>query len=84
MEIGESSAAGAARETQEEANAAVHILGPYAHWDIPVIGQVGSCRPVGWMCVVKMLSGADRVCIRALVCVYGYGSPNVVQSTMRC
>jgi hypothetical protein len=41
MEIGESSAAGAARETQEEANAAVHILGPYAHWDIPVIGQVG-------------------------------------------
>jgi ADP-ribose pyrophosphatase YjhB (NUDIX family) len=41
MEIGESSAAGAARETQEEANAAVHILCPYAHWDIPVIGQVG-------------------------------------------
>jgi ADP-ribose/FAD diphosphatase len=40
MEIGESSAAGAARETLEEANAAVHILGPYAHWDIPVIGQV--------------------------------------------
>lgn len=39
MEIGESSAAGAARETLEEANAAVHILGPYAHWDIPVIGQ---------------------------------------------
>lgn len=41
MEIGESSAAGAARETLEEANAAVNILGPYAHWDIPVIGQVG-------------------------------------------
>jgi ADP-ribose pyrophosphatase YjhB (NUDIX family) len=40
MEIGESSAAGAARETLEEANAAVKILGPYAHWDIPVIGQV--------------------------------------------
>jgi ADP-ribose pyrophosphatase YjhB (NUDIX family) len=40
MEIGESSAAGAARETLEEANAPVHILGPYAHWDIPVIGQV--------------------------------------------
>lgn len=40
MEIGESSAAGAARETLEEANAAVQILGPYAHWDIPVIGQV--------------------------------------------
>lgn len=42
MEIGESSAAGAARETLEEANAAVHILGPYAHLDIPVIGQVRS------------------------------------------
>jgi len=40
MEIGESSAAGAARETLEEANAAVQIIGPYAHWDIPVIGQV--------------------------------------------
>lgn len=40
MEIGESSAAGAVRETLEEANAAVQILGPYAHLDIPVIGQV--------------------------------------------
>eukprot|EP00775_Hariotina_reticulata_P005531 gene5531-5767_t len=39
MEIGESSAAGAARETMEEANAHVQILGPYAHLDIPVIGQ---------------------------------------------
>lgn len=39
MEIGESSAAGAVRETLEEANAAVQILGPYAHLDIPVIGQ---------------------------------------------
>jgi ADP-ribose pyrophosphatase YjhB (NUDIX family) len=46
MEIGESSAAGAARETLEEANAKVQILGPYAHLDIPVIGQVS-----GWTAV---------------------------------
>ncbi|EIE26161.1 hypothetical protein COCSUDRAFT_10765, partial [Coccomyxa subellipsoidea C-169] len=39
LEMGESSAAGAARETWEEASARVEIVAPYAHWDIPVIGQ---------------------------------------------
>ncbi|CAL5223162.1 g5633 [Coccomyxa viridis] len=39
LEMGESTAAGAARETWEEANARVEIMAPYAHWDIPVIGQ---------------------------------------------
>ncbi|MEW5297328.1 MAG: hypothetical protein WDW36_000544 [Sanguina aurantia] len=39
MEIGESSAEGAMRETFEEANASVRIEAPYAHWDIPAIGQ---------------------------------------------
>lgn len=39
LEVGESSAAGAARETLEEANAVVHVLAPFAHWDIPAIGQ---------------------------------------------
>ncbi|WIA09455.1 hypothetical protein OEZ86_012036 [Tetradesmus obliquus] len=39
MEIGESSAAGAERETYEEAHARVQVLSQYAHWDIPVIGQ---------------------------------------------
>ncbi|KAF8073126.1 NUDT23 [Scenedesmus sp. PABB004] len=39
LEIGESSAAGAARETLEEANAAVEVLRPYSHLDIPAIGQ---------------------------------------------
>lgn len=39
LEVGESSAEGAVRETLEEANAKVTILGPYAHLDIPVIGQ---------------------------------------------
>lgn len=32
-------AEGAARETFEEANASVDIVAPYAHLDIPVIGQ---------------------------------------------
>lgn len=32
-------AEGAARETLEEANASVDIVAPYAHLDIPVIGQ---------------------------------------------
>ncbi|EIE26158.1 hypothetical protein COCSUDRAFT_40300 [Coccomyxa subellipsoidea C-169] len=39
LEMGESTAAGAARETWEEASARVEIVAPYAHWDIPVIGQ---------------------------------------------
>lgn len=39
LEVGESTAAGAARETMEEAAAAVDILGPYVHYDIVGIGQ---------------------------------------------
>jgi len=39
MELNESSAQGAARETMEEAGANVEIIAPYCHWDIPVIGQ---------------------------------------------
>ncbi|GAQ86829.1 NUDIX hydrolase domain containing protein [Klebsormidium nitens] len=39
MELGESAAEGAARETQEEALTIVHIVAPYAHLDIPLIGQ---------------------------------------------
>ncbi|KAL3695412.1 hypothetical protein R1sor_009488 [Riccia sorocarpa] len=40
MEIGESAAEGAARETWEEACAEVEVLGLFAHLDIPFIGQV--------------------------------------------
>lgn len=39
MELNESSEEGAVRETREEANAHVQVTAPYAHWDIPVIGQ---------------------------------------------
>ncbi|KAL2483148.1 Nudix hydrolase 23 [Forsythia ovata] len=39
MEIGESAAEGAIRETWEEANAEVEVLSPFAHLDIPLIGQ---------------------------------------------
>lgn len=34
MELNESSAEGAARETQEEAGCQVQIIAPYAHWDV--------------------------------------------------
>lgn len=40
MELHESSAEGACRETWEEACAKVSVIGPYAHLDIPIIGQV--------------------------------------------
>jgi len=40
MENGETTTAGAARETLEEANARVEILGLYALFDIPHISQV--------------------------------------------
>lgn len=39
MEMNESSAAGAVRETREEALATVEVTAPYAHLDIPIIGQ---------------------------------------------
>lgn len=39
MEIGESAAEGAIRETWEEANAEVEELSPFAQLDIPLIGQ---------------------------------------------
>ncbi|KAL9267588.1 Nudix hydrolase 23, chloroplastic-like protein [Drosera capensis] len=39
LEIGESAVQGAMRETQEEAGAEVDVLSPFAHLDIPLIGQ---------------------------------------------
>ncbi|XP_028948807.1 nudix hydrolase 23, chloroplastic-like isoform X2 [Malus domestica] len=39
MEIGESAAEGAIRETREEACADVEVLSPFAQLDIPLIGQ---------------------------------------------
>lgn len=39
LELGESAMAGAARESFEEANARVRIIAPYAHFDVPHIGQ---------------------------------------------
>jgi ADP-ribose/FAD diphosphatase len=39
MELGESAAQGAVRETFEEADARVEVIAPYAHFDIPYIGQ---------------------------------------------
>jgi ADP-ribose/FAD diphosphatase len=39
MELGESAMAGAARESYEEARARVRIVAPYAHFDVPHIGQ---------------------------------------------
>lgn len=40
LEIGESAAEGAIRETWEEACAEVEIVSPFAQLDIPLIGQV--------------------------------------------
>ncbi|GAB2266902.1 Nudix hydrolase 23, chloroplastic [Dionaea muscipula] len=39
LEIGESAMQGAMRETHEEAGAEVDVLSPFAHLDIPLIGQ---------------------------------------------
>jgi len=40
LELGESMAEGATRETHEEAGASVEIIAPYTHLDIPSIGQI--------------------------------------------
>lgn len=46
MEMGESAAEGAIRETQEEAGAEVEVLSPFTQLDIPLIGQVRkNCLP---------------------------------------
>ena len=48
-----SAAEGAARETWEEARARVSILAPYAHYDIPRIGQVCQHLPGSlWRCML--------------------------------
>ncbi|PKA60646.1 Nudix hydrolase 23, chloroplastic [Apostasia shenzhenica] len=39
LELGESASEGACRETLEEASAEVEIMSPFAHLDIPLIGQ---------------------------------------------
>jgi len=39
LELGESTVQGAVRETLEEAGARVQVTAPYAHFDIPHIGQ---------------------------------------------
>jgi len=39
LELGESAAQGAVRETHEEAGADVRIVAPFAHFDVPHIGQ---------------------------------------------
>ncbi|KAL0338019.1 UNVERIFIED_CONTAM: Nudix hydrolase 23, chloroplastic [Sesamum calycinum] len=46
MEIGESAAEGAIRETWEEANAEVEVQSPFAQLDIPLIGQAWY-EPIG-------------------------------------
>ena len=53
MEIGESAAEGAIRETWEEAGAKVEMLSPFAQLDIPLIGQVWkqSLHYPRWSCV---------------------------------
>ncbi|KAH0933035.1 hypothetical protein HID58_010152 [Brassica napus] len=40
LEVGESAAEGAMRETWEEAGATVEVISPFAQLDIPLIGQV--------------------------------------------
>lgn len=54
MEIGESAAEGAIRETWEEANAEVEILSPFAQLDIPLIGQVSHVHYVN--CTISLHS----------------------------
>jgi ADP-ribose/FAD diphosphatase len=39
LELGESAIEGAVRETYEEARARVRVVAPYAHFDVPHIGQ---------------------------------------------
>lgn len=46
MEIGESAAEGAIRETWEEARADVEVQSPFAQLDIPRIGQVWKNPPI--------------------------------------
>ena len=42
LQLHETTAEGAKRETWEEAGARVEVEAPFAHFDIPTIGQVGA------------------------------------------
>lgn len=65
MEIGESAAEGAIRETWEEANAEVEIQSPFAQLDIPLIGQVKNIHPnmtyVHLFILDPIMNGVDRL-----------------------
>ena len=50
LEIGESAAQGALRETWEEAGADVEVLSPFTQLDIPLIGQVR-----GHLCLLTLI-----------------------------
>ncbi len=70
MELDESSAEGAARETLEEAGAGIEVVRPFVHFDIPAIGQtyllfhaklvsvVGGAKPPCITCPTKSPSHA--------------------------
>ncbi|XP_078151443.1 nudix hydrolase 23, chloroplastic-like isoform X2 [Carex rostrata] len=63
LEIGESAVEGATRETLEEACAQVEILSPFAHMDIPLIGQytedVKSGKLKFHYCAIRKRPGAS-------------------------
>jgi len=55
MEMGESAAEGAIRETQEEAGAEVEVMSPFVQLDIPLIGQVRNFPlPYVYYCYVSI------------------------------
>lgn len=56
MELGESAAEGAARETLEEARADVEVVAHFAHLDIPLIGQVSTLNTASRLCVSNVLT----------------------------
>ena len=72
MEIGESAAEGAIRETWEEANAEVEILSPFAQLDIPLIGQVRSIRDMNYVHQLFFVSITRAMLLICILGVYGY------------
>lgn len=74
LEVGESAAEGAMRETWEEAGASVEVVSPFAQLDIPFIGQVSNTRSSLFLPLVHMIVCTSNVVFGVRRMLYSWQS----------
>lgn len=76
LEVGESAAEGAMRETWEEAGATVEVISPFAQLDIPLIGQVHILKHLCF----SFLSSSSHHCAYVCLLCFFFGSRRMLFS----